>query len=113
MMIKLKDLLSEISYKWRSAGREPEELIDAIHKIVQAVDRDGKIPENWISVSKNGSKWGIFRPHGYLQVDDSNFALVFDERDKSWSIMWLPGKKMQKINKFYLEAILTGWINGF
>jgi len=115
-MIKLKDLLNEVNISWRSTGREPREVIDAIHHIIRAVHRAGEKNEDWILVSQNGNKWGIFRPKGAEQAavgEASNFALVFDYEDASWSIMWLPGKKMQAVDDDYLPSVLDGWIEGF
>ena len=54
-MIKLKQLIKEGTYQWSTShlGKVPDEVIDAVHKIIAVVERDTKDehPEYWASIT--------------------------------------------------------------
>ena len=130
-MIKLKDLIKEIApidpvspnrnLAWTTSGKEPKEIVDALHEIVKAVTAEGENISDWVKIeripkSNKNSIWLILRPIGQKiadETDDSNYGLAFDDSTKGWAILWLPGKKLEVIDYKMLQVVVEGWITGF
>jgi hypothetical protein len=130
-MIKLKELMTEIAYKWSTAhhqGSVPDEVIDAGHKIIAIANRDDPDthPEFWMVITQrpqlgmramdshlvNKDVWYIDKPGKH--EEGRYWILSFNNTDKHWQICYVKdGALYQRYtvkNESSLNALINGWV---
>lgn len=82
-MIKLKDLLEDKSFYWKSPKDAPDEVIKVIHIIIEKLAKLKVNPEGYFTVYKEihpivGLCWVI------EQKNEPDGGIVYSVREKKW-----------------------------